>query len=154
MDNHYQYTIDEAPGDALEAHEGEPQDLQTYMVIGAAMAVHSELGHGFLEPVYQEAMAVELERRAIPFEREVPLPVYYAGQRLKVGYRVDFLCFGELLVELKALRGISSVEEGQVLNYLKASRLSRALLLNFGEPSLHMRRFIWIHSNSTPQKSV
>jgi GxxExxY protein len=124
------------------------------MVIGAAMAVHSELGHGFLEPVYQEAMAVELERRAIPFEREVPLPVYYAGQRLKVGYRVDFLCFGELLVELKALRGISSVEEGQVLNYLKASRLSRALLLNFGEPSLHMRRFIWIHSNSTPQKSV
>ena len=96
-------------------------------------------------------MAVELERRSIPFEREVSLPVFYAGQRLKVGYRVDFLCFGELLVELKALRGLSSNEEGQVLNYLKASRLSRALLLNFGEPSLRMRRFIWTHANSTPQ---
>jgi GxxExxY protein len=117
-------------------------DPQSHAVIGAAMAVHRELGRGFLEPVYQSALACEMELQAIPFVAEAPLPVFYRGVRLAVGYRVDFICFGSLLVELKALPQITGIEEAQVLNYLKVSRTKRALLLNFGAWSLGFKRFV------------
>jgi GxxExxY protein len=117
-------------------------DSRTYAIIGAAMEVHKQLGCGFLEPVYQEAMAIELSKRQIPFSREVRLPVFYKEMRLNTPYRVDFICFDEVAVELKALAQLSGTEEAQLINYLKASGRETGLLLNFGARSLTYRRFI------------
>jgi GxxExxY protein len=119
-----------------------PRDAQTYAVIGAAMAVHTSLGNGFLEPVYQEALGLEFELRSVPFAREVTIPIRYRGVLLKSAYRADFICYGNIVVELKALSAISGVEEAQVIHYLKATGLQRGLLLNFGAPSLQYRRFV------------
>ena len=117
-------------------------DPQTYMIIGAAMAVHRELGYGFLEAVSREAFAVELEERQIPFVREARLPVRYRNRVRPVFYTVDFICYGEILVELKALHTIGPTEVAQVINYLRVARRSRALLLNFDAPSLQHRRIV------------
>jgi GxxExxY protein len=119
------------------------RDPKTFAIIGAAMEVHRHLGCGFLEPVYQEALALELGARGVPHHREVDLPVYYKGQKLNASYRVDFLCYDSVIVELKALTKLSGTEEAQILNYLKASRHEIGLLLNFGSPSLQYKRFIW-----------
>lgn len=121
------------------------RDPQTYAIIGAAMEVHRQLGRGFLEVVYQEANAVEYMDRGIPFEREVLLVVKYKGIALNCHYKVDFICYGEVLVELKALDRLTTREEAQVINYLKATGLSRALLINFGAPSLEYRRLVFTH---------
>ncbi|PIQ96123.1 MAG: GxxExxY protein [Nitrospinae bacterium CG11_big_fil_rev_8_21_14_0_20_56_8] len=118
------------------------RDEQTYAIIGAAMEVHKTLGHGFLEAVYQEALAVEFTERAIPFRREVELPVRYKGIRLNTAYRADFVCYEEIIVELKALDNLTGRERAQVLNYLKAGGLSRALLFNFGGSSLQHERLV------------
>lgn len=119
------------------------KDPQTYAVIGAAMPVHSELGHGFLEPVYQEALEQELPYRKIPFQREVAIPVKYRGELLNVNYRADFICFDNIIVELKALGTISNIEEPQLINYLKATSMKRGLLLNFGTTSLQYKRLVF-----------
>lgn len=122
---------------------GKPErDPRTYAIIGAAMAVHQQLGCGFLEPVYQEALALELGRRNVAFRQEVELPMYYKGERLTTVYRVDFICDDAVLVELKALGKLTGREEAQVINYLKASGLPVGLLLNFGTQSLQHRRFV------------
>ena len=118
-------------------------DPQTYAIIGAAMEIHRQLGHGFLEPVYQEAAVVEFKLQQIPFEREVALPILYKNTRLPTQYRADFLCFAEIIVEFKALARLSSIEEAQLLNYLKATGLKRGLLINFGAPSLQDQRLVW-----------
>lgn len=128
--------------DALNAE----RDPQTHAIIGAAMEVHSQLGHGFLEAVYQEALSAEFTRRGLKFRREVDLPVMYKGERLRCGYRADFVCFERVIVELKALAAIGPVEQAQTLNYLKATGLDRALLINFGAPRLEFKRLVW----STP----
>jgi GxxExxY protein len=123
-------------------------DPETYAIIGAAMEVHRQLGRGFLEVVYQEALAVESAERAIPFGREVDLPVVYKGRPLACSYRADFVCYGSVVVELKAIQELTSREQSQVINYLKATRLTRALLLNLGAPRLEQKRIIFSHSSS------
>jgi GxxExxY protein len=122
---------------------GEEHDAQSYAIIGAAMEVHRELGCGFLERVYQETLAMELAARGIPFKREVKFAIAYKGQLLPLTYVVDFLCYENLLVEVKALAAIGPPERAQVINYLRASGFKRAVLLNFGARSLQCRRFIW-----------
>lgn len=116
-------------------------DDRTYAIIGAALEVHHTLGCGFLERVYGLALASELGRRGIPFEREVPLPISYKGELLDCNYCVDFLCYGEVIVELKAQRDITNVDHAQVMNYLHAAGLRTGLLLNFGNTGLEKRRF-------------
>lgn len=119
------------------------KDPETYAIIGAAMEVHRELGHFFLEAVYQEALAIELAGRKIPFQREVPLAVKYKGQKLACSYRADFLCYENVLVELKAISELTGVDEAQVINEMKATGMQRALLFNFGAPSLEYKRRVF-----------
>ena len=110
------------------------------------MEVHTRLGHGFLESVYQEALALEFDRQKIPYTKEVELPIFYRDVRLKTSYRADFICYGDVLVELKALSNITGVEESQVINYLKTTGLEIGLLINFGEPSLRYKRIVKTHN--------
>ena len=119
------------------------RDPQTYAIIGAAMEVHRQLGHGFLEAVYQEAAVIEFPLKQIPFEREVALPIRYKNILLPIHYRADFVCYSEIIVEFKALSRLSSAEEAQLLNYLKATGLKRGLLINFGASSLQYKRLVW-----------
>ena len=98
------------------------------------MEVHRELGRGFLELVYQTALALEFQGRGIPFKAEVALPVRYKGKLLTCGYRADFVCFEDFLVEIKAI--------AQLLNELKATGYQRGLLLNFGSRSLEVKRLV------------
>lgn len=118
------------------------RDPQTFAIIGAAMAVHTELGCGFLESVYRAALAVELEARHIPFRMEVVFPIAYRGRPLPLHFRADLVRFDRVVVEVKALRAVGATEQAQAINYLKASGLSRALVLNFGAPSLEFRRVV------------
>lgn len=118
------------------------EDQQTFDIIGACMKVHNELGSGFLEQVYQEALELEFKNRQIPYLREKELPIFYCGQKLQSYYKVYFLCFGKVILELKALSSIGNNEQAQVINYLKASSLSKGLLVNFGAKSLQYKRMV------------
>jgi len=118
------------------------KDTETYAIIGAAMRVHSELGCGFLEKVYQDALEWELRDQKIVYYREYNIQVFYREHRLESFYIADFVCFQNIIVELKALKALSGIEEAQVLNYLKATKFERALLLNFGKTQLEYKRYV------------
>jgi GxxExxY protein len=113
----------------------------TEKIIGAAMEVHKTLRSGFLESVYEEAMAIELDLQKIPFEKQKPIDVFYKGKVAKEFF-CDFVVGGKVLVELKAIKKLSENEEAQVLNYLKATGFQLALLINFGAASLEFKRII------------
>jgi GxxExxY protein len=116
---------------------------EVYAIVGAAIEVHRELGPGFLEAVYQEALELELARRQLPFVPRQTLPVFYKGQRLKKEYEADLICYQQIIVELKALDRLSGREEAQLLNYLKATGLRVGLLINFGSVGkLEWQRFV------------
>lgn len=129
------------------------RDEQTHAIIGAAMEVHRHLGPGFLEPVYQEALAVEFRIRGLEFLCEQELPIHYKDERLCCVYRADFVCFSQIIVELKALPAITGVEEAQLINYLKATRLERGLILNFARPSLEFKRFVFSNLRKSAQSA-
>ena len=116
---------------------------EVYSVVGAAIEVHKKLGFGFLEPVYQEAMEIELKQRQIPFDSQMPLAISYKEQQLKKAYIADLICYGQIIVELKALERLSGREEAQLLNYLKTTGFHVGLLINFGNsPRLEWKRFV------------
>ena len=107
---------------------------EVYAIVGAAIDVYNELKSGFLEAVYQEAMELELGERGIPFEPQKELCIYYKGRCLEKRYFADLVCFGTVLVELKAMNEIGGREESQMLNYLKATGLRVGVIVNFGDP--------------------
>ncbi len=129
--------------------EAGKSDPQTYAIIGTAMEVHRELEPGFLEPVYQEAMELELGDRQIPSQSQVELSIRFKKRTLKTRYKPDFICFGDVIVELKALKSLSDIERAQVINYLKAAGKRRALLINFGAKQLEFERFVFGPVEST-----
>ncbi|MBI9062155.1 MAG: GxxExxY protein [Marinilabiliaceae bacterium] len=115
---------------------------EAYKIVGAAMKVHRELGCGFLEQVYQEALQIELEKQGILFERETPLSITYDGITLNKQYIADFICYDKIIVELKAVKELDTIHEAQVFNYLKATGKRLGLLINFGDTSLEYKRII------------
>jgi GxxExxY protein len=116
---------------------------EVYQIVGAALEVYWELGRGFLEPVYQEALEIEFGRRGLPYEAQKQLAIYYKDQPLQKKYVADFVCFGQILAELKASEGLTGREEAQLLNYMKAARMRVGLLFNFGSPvRLEWKRYI------------
>jgi len=118
------------------------KDKRTYKIIGAAMEVHKEMGCGFLEGVYQEALGIEFRVQGIPYKAQPVIEILYKGKPLEKKYQPDFMCFGEIIVEIKALERLSGTEESQIINYLKATKLKVGLLINFGSKSLEHKRFV------------
>ena len=122
------------------------KDPQTYEIIGAAMEAHRELGDGFLEAVDQAALVIEFTRRRIPFRTEVELPIEYKGMRLSCGYRGDFVCFDNVVVEIKAT--LVPPDQAQLLNQLKATKYRCGILINFGAASLEYKRMVFGTENN------
>ena len=119
------------------------RDEKTYKIIGAAIEVHKELGCGFLEAVYQEALGKEFAYQAIPFKLQPIIQIVYKGKPLDKTYQPDFVCYDEVIVEIKAISNLSGVEEAQLINYLKATELKVGLLINFGSKSLEHKRLVF-----------
>jgi len=119
------------------------KDERTYQIICAAMEVHKELGCGFLEAVYQEALGREFVTQGIPFRAQPVVEIRYKGKPLEKKYQPDFVCYDDVIVEIKAISTISGVEEAQLINYLKATNFKVGLLLNFGTKSLEYKRLVY-----------
>lgn len=108
---------------------------EAYAIIGAAMEVYNQLGHGFLEAVYQEALAIEMRTRQIPFQEQVPVEIVYKGNPLHQRYVPDLLAYDRVIIEIKAIRQLTSVEEAQIIHYLRATAMRLGLLINSGHPT-------------------
>lgn len=125
---------------------------ESFAIIGAAMEVHRTLGCGFVEPVYQEALAIELSKRNIPFEREKELTIEYKGNKLSKTFRADFICYDNIILELKATSDFADEHYAQIYSYLKASKMDLGILINFGKTSLEYERIPaskkWHHDSS------
>ncbi|TSA53758.1 MAG: GxxExxY protein [Planctomycetaceae bacterium] len=119
------------------------RDERTYKIIGAALEVHKVLGCGFLEAVYQEALGREFKTQDVPYKSQPVVQIDYKGSPLDKTYQPDFVCFDDIIVEIKALSSLSGTEEAQIINYLKASGYQIGLLINFGSRSLEHKRFVY-----------
>ena len=116
---------------------------EVYAIVGAAFEVYNTLGSGFLEAVYQEALAIEFKIRQIPFQEQAPVVIEYKEKHLKTKYFADFLCYSKILVEIKAQDCLNSNNESQLLNYMHGAKFSVGVLINFGNPSkLQWKRFV------------
>jgi GxxExxY protein len=115
---------------------------EAYAIIGAAMKVHRELGPGFTEKVYQDALEIELRERMIPFRREVELHAVYKNRILNSTFVPDFIGYDKIIVELKAVTELNDIHRSQAMNYAKVAGMKLALLINFGESSLVSERFV------------
>jgi len=113
---------------------------ESYNIVGAAMKVHEILGGGFTEKVYQDALAVELTGRAIPFQREVEIHATYKGVTLPSTFIPDFICYERIIVELKAVKELEDIHRSQAFNYAKVANMCLALLINFGADQLEYER--------------
>lgn len=114
---------------------------ETFRIRRAIFDVHGAMGAGFLEAVYQECLGLEFERQGIPFETQKPLRLRYRGQDLRQTYAADFVCYGQIILELKAVRAIAPEHRAQTINYLRASGARLGLLVNFGAMSAEIERF-------------
>jgi len=114
---------------------------EVFNIIGAAMEVSNELGCGFLEAVYQEALEFELKERGIPFEAQKEISISYKNKPLIKKYFADIICFKSIIIEIKAIKKISEIEEAQILNYLKATQLPLGLIINFGSVKPEWKRY-------------
>lgn len=115
---------------------------ESYRIIGACFEVHNNLGYGFLEAVYCEALSIEFQSRHIPYERNKELDVQYKGVNLNKKYYADFICYDKIILEIKAIESLAPQHIAQVLNYFKATSVKLGLLINFGEQSLHYERLV------------
>ncbi|MBP3842321.1 MAG: GxxExxY protein [Prevotella sp.] len=115
---------------------------ESYKIIGCAMKVHSTLGCGFTEKVYQDALSVEFEKQKVPFQREQELNVVYENVILPSTFKPDFICFDKIIVELKAVKELDDMHRSQAYNYAKVAGYKLAILINFGESSLTHERFV------------
>lgn len=116
---------------------------ESFKIIGACFEVHNQMGPGFLESVYQECLAIEFAEQGVPFIEQPQLKLKYKTQPLKQGYQPDFLCFDEIIVEIKAAKNLADDHRAQTINYLKATGKKLALLVNFGHyPQLEYERFL------------
>ena len=115
---------------------------ESYQIIGACMEVHKKLGAGFLESVYSEALEVEFSNANIPYAREKKLYVIYDDLPLKKYFKADFVCFNNIIIELKATKYLIDVDFKQTINNVKATKFKLGLLINFGTPSLTYKRIV------------
>ncbi len=113
---------------------------EVFKIVGAAMEVSNILGSGFLEAVYQEALEIELKEHNIPFIPQNCINIHYKNRLLEKKYIVDFLCFDKIVLEIKAIKKITEIEEAQLINYLKAAKLPMGLIINFGRPRKEWRK--------------
>ncbi len=116
---------------------------ESYAIVGACFEVYKEMGCGFLESVYEECLAIELELQRIPFREQVELPLVYKQRQLKKAFQPDFVCFDKVVVEIKAASNLNDVHRAQVHNYLKATGYRLGILANFNShPQLEWERIV------------
>ena len=117
---------------------------EVHKIVGIAIRIHKELGHGFLESVYEEARVIESVKDRIPHETQVKIPIYYRGNKLKKEFIADYIGFSKIIVEIKCIPKLTNVEEAQIINYLKATKIKVGLLINFGSRGkLEWKRYIF-----------
>ena len=115
-----------------------------YSIVGAAMSLYNEIGFGFSELIYQECLSIVCSKKDIPWEREKILKMYFHGMELEKTYKADFVCYGDIIVELKAVSEVLNEHRAQLFNYMKITDTRYGILINFGEPQrLHAEKYMY-----------